>query len=82
MKVKVVYTALKEIDYEIRKKYEGIAKEAIENPRDFNPDEREEVYDLTREIDATLFQTDPDYDHLSAILVEDKDGNEYAIYEW
>lgn len=82
MKVKVIYAALKEIDYEIGKKYEAIAKQAIEYPRDFNPDECEEVYVLTREIEATLFQTDPDYDHLSAILVEGKGGEEYTIYEY
>lgn len=82
MKVKVIYTAQKEIDYEIEKKYEVVAKQAIEYPRDFNPDQSEEVYDLKKEIEATLSQTDPDYDYLSAILVEDKDGNEYAIYEW
>lgn len=82
MKVKVIYTAQKEIDYEIKKKYEVAAKQAIKYPRDFDPDQSEEVYDLKKEIEATLSQTDPDYDHLSAILVEDKNGDEYAIYEW
>lgn len=81
MKVYVNYTVTREysfIQQENEEKYLNI----LHSPRFPTAEEEEELEKLTHEAMAKAMIEDNEYERTDSVIVEDDEGERYAIYEW
>lgn len=81
MKVYVNYTVTREysfIQQENEEKYLNI----LHSPRVPTIEENEELEKLAHEAMVKAMTEDNEYDHAISVIVEDDEGEGYAIYEW
>lgn len=81
MKVYVNYTVTREYSFtqqENEEKYLNI----LHSPHFPTIEEEKELEKLAHEAIAKAIKEDNEYDHTISVIVEDDEGNEYAIYEY